>query len=165
MNKWLKSSVFGIIIVSISASFIYDKIKNIPLGTAIVDIFKLFFHALVRVFTFGIPLWSILCLIILLFVYKVLFAKKPKHFQYTQDVFRGWIWKWKYFFNGSDWKISDLKAYCPICEIDLIDNSNRVTHNKYCPKCRRNFSNDDDKYEYERETEILINHKIERNQY
>jgi hypothetical protein len=62
----------------------------------------------------------------------------PEHTAYTQDTFKLWTWKWNWVYSEShkSWVVSNLKPYCPICDIEFMNKGGKYELAK-CPTCER----------------------------
>ena len=73
----------------------------------------------------------------------------PKFLEYTEDLFQGILYQWKYNYKNGKYKIGETVAYCPSCRL-------RIVHDK-CQTCGAIFllSKKD-----RQEREALIRHGI-----
>ncbi len=60
------------------------------------------------------------------------------NYNYSEDIFFGVKWRWKFAFN----EICNLGCFCPDCNMELIPKSERNPYvcALYCEKCKKYFS-------------------------
>jgi hypothetical protein len=158
----ISTITFGII-----SSVIYDEIKAFPILTTLYDLTKKFLTLL----NINMPLWFVfVCVFSFLFIRKLLLyiiiKKQPKYYNYKEDKFINWRWKWDYDING---RIVQLRAYCPKCNTRMQNIQYSLSQTFKCPKCNytslsnsQSLSSFDSEYEDTSTIAQLIMDKIEK---
>ena len=175
IKKIVKSKVFTCImtgiVLPISASLIYDLIKEKTLFTTLVSIFKWIFSFLMKILTLKISLWIILVIIAVSFLIILIFTiiksksvNEPDFLKYTMDTINGhkWIWSWEKDVNGK-WRIANLRVKCPKCGSSMIKYIDFDEYIFECPLCKFNTKNI--KFDKTHEIESIIIDRVKDETY
>src|SRR5690606_25326065 len=117
-----------------------DNVKSMPVLKYLVIFFNWLYDTAIDILNFPIKVWWLLFICMVLYVtYKVFKSVRqkqiPDYINYNKDVFKNWIWRWEWKLKSGDWTITNLTAYCPKDDVQLIDNGDFFRNRCYCPKC------------------------------
>jgi len=129
-RKWLLSIgaavIAGLLLKSIDfflgTSFVSNSVKALKE----VLLYKISILVLIIVAFTGFLLW----IIGKRFLYK---KAKPLFVDYDGDIFDGVRYRWTYKYNNGQYKISDIKAYCALCNCRIVEYQ--------CPHCNAIYIN------------------------
>lgn len=149
-NPWFISLTSGIILI---------------LTGYIINPIRLFFEKKLQcLFTqrVEIKLWLLIILLSFLIILIVLNAKKvfnrkPKYLDYRKDIFFELNWQWSYGKKDKKYFISNLSAYCPNHEIELIENYAGGIYECPYEACDYNVDYEAVQYYYTRVEKIIEN--------
>jgi len=92
-------------------------------------------------------------------------TQTPDFINYKKDIFKNWIWRWDWKLTSNGWVITNLTAYCPKDDVQLINNGDFFRARFYCPKCNTEYGEYRDPLEYSADAEVLIRDKINKGNY
>jgi phage FluMu protein Com len=175
ISRYLKNSLFGILIWSLFSAFLYDQLKVIPILKYLIIAGNWLYETTLYYLTYRIPIWWVI-----VFLFLVWFLNqadkykspplskppndKPKFLEYTQDKFKNWIWKWNWEWNSTlkAYQYVNLKAYCGNCNVELLEAGSFNRAKAYCPKCNTFYDAYVHEYEYHPGAMALLNAELEK---
>jgi hypothetical protein len=151
-NAWVVG-ILGSIIATIILSAITAMYQNIN----IIQALKQVFHWALSVFTYKVPIYAIILVIIGLFIIaEVLIAVKspktnnlPKWLKYTKASCKSWIFTWEYQLSyNKEYSIEKLRPICQCgCELSFKEKFGNTYYSNgvlVCPKCQSTYPSIDD---------------------
>ncbi len=152
-EHWIKapwSVSLGTAVFTLILTMIYDYFKSKPILTTVWTIIKSVVNFIWEVLNFDLKVWWVIVGIVLFILVIIIIDKlknseieKPFYYDYNEDKFKHWKWSWDWILNDdkSYWKVSNLKAHCPLCDTPLIDYSSSFETEFSCPRCRFSANN------------------------
>lgn len=151
-TKWYNSTwivtIFGGIITTTVGTLVYDWAKQKPILSTLAQLSKTFWTYVVTFITFKLPLWTVVVVAFLAWVVRKISSKKkkteskPAFWNYREDKFKNWIWRWDYGINIMErqYEIRNLQPYCPYDDTQLVNKSTYLQAAFECPRCNTTFS-------------------------
>ncbi|WP_010249237.1 hypothetical protein [Acetivibrio cellulolyticus] len=169
MIKYLKNLFSGVLektLVVIISTAVLSGALLVFFGKYIFAFIKLIPSFILKFLTFGIPVWIILVVLLILFVvlkvyiaYQDSIFKAKSFLQYREDVFDSLIYKWNYFEDyGGKYDITEVRVFCPHCKCQMI-------YDGYILKCINCGLIHNKDLKTENEIKILIYHKLNTKEY
>lgn len=161
--------------IAVLSPIITTSIVAIIKGINFIDAIKYIINIIKIVLDYKISVKTIAIIIILLYIVLRIYIKilelkeegKPKWLNYTQDIYKGWHFKWEYTKGYDTYSIKNLR---PICECGCGLSIKERHHNTYysngvlvCPKCDRTYNSIDE--EIISDFKTILSHNIETNNY
>lgn len=161
------SAISGGIGLWVAGKSAYDAAKKLPILGVVVQGFKWLSDMVTSTLNLPLKVWNILLVAILSYGFYLLIRyvrrrMKPDYAKYTQDIFRNWIWKWDWRRVDSVWRVDNLRAYCPNCDVELVDLDILDSTRSKCPEKKEIYVNDDEPKE---EIIRLIQAKVDKKCY
>lgn len=130
------------IALGVAGNFVYDYVKDIPVIGYLFYILRWSYGLVTGTLNWAVKVWAVLlwgltlygCYFVVLFLRK---RRKPPFYHYTEDTFRKWIWKWEWEHNKEGWQIANLRPYCQVCDVELVETGSLDSLNSKCPSCLR----------------------------
>lgn len=152
------------------SNYFYENTKNIPILKYLFISLKWIYNFIIDFLNFKIKIfWLIIVSVVISIINKLYESSRneqlPEFIKYEKDVFKSWIWRWKWEASNDGWNISKLTPYCPIDDIQLINNGGFMRVSYYCPKCQKEYNEFNNPVEYTEEIKVLINDKVNKDTY
>lgn len=151
-NAWVVG-ILGSIIATIILSAITAMYQKINIIKALKQVFCWVFS----VFTYKVPIYAIILVIIGFFIItEVLIAVKspktnnlPKWIKYTKQSYKSWIFTWDYHLTyNNKYNIEELRPICQCgCELSYKEEVGNIYYGNgilVCPKCQSTYPSIDD---------------------
>lgn len=147
-RSWI--AILLTIALGIISSTIYDWLKSKPILSSLISLFKTSWKFLIQLLESDLKLWWIILSVLIYKLIKFIInrysnrktPKAPEYSNYRSERFTNWFWKWDWAWdpNLKEWYISNLKPYCPPCDIGLLNKSTILVQRQVCPKCQNQYS-------------------------
>lgn len=149
MWKKLKNFLYGGV-SSLLFSFIYDWVKDKPLLSTAVTCLKWLWKTLINFLALELKVWWLLSIIIIMRIVYLIYkntnkeAPKPEYINYTSERFKNWIWRWDWYYDAyqKNWLVTNMAAYCPNDDVQLLNKSDMLRQRAVCPKCDTWYGDD-----------------------
>lgn len=161
-------------VIAVLSPIITTSIVAIIKGINFIDAIKYIVNIIKIVLDYKISV-KIIAIIILLYIVLRIYIKilelkeegKPKWLKYTQDIYKGWHFKWEYSKGYDTYSIKNLRLICEYgCGLSIKGRHYSTYYSNgvlVCPKCDRTYNSIDE--EIISDFKTILSHNIETNNY